>query len=223
MRWQLCATTKVRDGLSALPRRTFKVTLAPQWLTPCLTVASFFGPLLHHAVMKLLTCLLALALSSLSFQAGAQAKEKSAWTDGFDLSLRDGDHLSIMYSPYTNHFTRSDEHKYVWLIGVERERADGALSGISYFSNSFGQPSAYIFPWGQTYRDIGNVSGLYAKWTAGLIYGYKDPYENKVPLNSNGYSPGLIPALGYEVDGWQAQVNLLGTAGIMFQVNKRIK
>lgn len=141
------------------------------------------------------------------------------WSDGFSFEVKPDDRLTLMYSPYTYHFSKSDEHRYVWLVGVERERADGRLLGITYFSNSFGQPSTYIFPWGQTYPNLGGVQGLFAKWSGGLLYGYVEPYENKVPLNVNGFSPAIIPSIGYEKQGYGAQLNLLGTAGLMLQFN----
>jgi hypothetical protein len=145
--------------------------------------------------------------------------QTSAWNDGFALDLKPDDRLTLMYSPFTHHYSPSDEHRYVWLVGVERERADGRLSGITYFSNSFGQPSTYIFPWGQTYRNLGGVQGLFAKWSGGLLYGYVDPYENKVPLNVNGFSPAIIPSLGFERNGYGAQLNFLAAAGLMLQFN----
>ena len=51
------------------------------------------------------------------------------WTDGFDLSAKSGDRWSLIASPYTYHFRPSDDHKTVWLIGAERERAH-PTSGI---------------------------------------------------------------------------------------------
>ena len=151
--------------------------------------------------------------------ASVSHAQTSAWSDGFSLDLKPDDRLTLMYSPFTHHFSPSDEHRYVWLVGLERERADGRLSGITYFSNSFGQPSTYIFPWGQTYRNLGGVQGLFAKWSGGLLYGYVAPYENKVPLNVNGFSPAIIPSVGFEQNGYGAQLNFLGTAGLMFQLN----
>lgn len=151
--------------------------------------------------------------------ASVSHAQTSAWSDGFSWDLKPDDRLTLMYSPFTHHFSPSDEHRYVWLVGLERERADGRLSGITYFSNSFGQPSTYIFPWGQTYRNLGGVQGLFAKWSGGLLYGYVAPYENKVPLNVNGFSPAIIPSVGFEQNGYGAQLNFLGTAGLMFQLN----
>ena len=32
------------------------------------------------------------------------------------------------------------------------------------------------------------------------MYGYRGEYEDKVPLNSNGFSPGLLLSLGWAFD-----------------------
>ena len=149
--------------------------------------------------------------------------QSNAWTDGFSWQLRADDRLTFMYAPFTHHYSPSEEHRYVWLVGVERERADQRLSGITYFSNSFGQPSTYIYPWGKAYRNLGGVEGLYAKWSAGLLYGYVKPYENKVPLNVNGFSPAIIPSIGYETKGYGIQINSLALAGLMVQINIPIR
>jgi hypothetical protein len=162
-------------------------------------------------------CLNAVLLTLGLLLTSATQAQTSDWTDGFSFEVKSNDRLGLMYSPYTLHYSRSDEHHYVWLVGLERERADGRLSGITYFSNSFGQPSIYIFPWGKSYRNLGGVEGLFAKWSGGLLYGYVEPYENKVPLNVNGFSPAIIPSIGYESQGYAAQINLLGTAGLMLQ------
>jgi hypothetical protein len=58
------------------------------------------------------------------------------------------------------------------------------------FSNSFGQPSAYAFA-GQRYLDPFGFENWYLQWTAGLLYGYVGEYEDKVPLNYKGFSPGI--------------------------------
>ena len=152
---------------------------------------------------------------SLNGTAAAQESPTHSWKDGFSLDMREGDRLSFMYSPLTHHYDPSDEHRYVWLMGVERERADHRLSGVTYFSNSFGQPSTYIYPWGKAYPNVGGVDGLFLKWSAGLLYGYVGQYKDKVPLNVNGFSPAIIPSIGYERAGYSTQLNILGTAGLM--------
>ncbi len=128
--------------------------------------------------------------------------------------------LHWQVSPYTLHFSPSEEHRNVYMVGLEREHTSGKLDGLTLFSNSFGQPSIFIYPWGGIYHGIWGVKSLSFKWTAGLLYGYVEPYENKVPLNHKGFSPGAIIALAYEFKpGWSAQIDLLGTAGLMFQLN----
>jgi len=162
--------------------------------------------------------LTATALLSLS---PAQAYD---WGDGFNLSSKPGDHLNLIASPYTAHFHPSDEHEYVWLLGVERERADGALAGAAYFSNSFGQESGYIFPWGEIYRNVFDHPQMYVKWTAGLLYGYRGKYEDKVPFNHGGFSPAIVPALGWEFGSkQQIQLNMLGLNGLMLQFTQPLK
>ena len=140
------------------------------------------------------------------------------------ISLPAGPRLHWQVSPYTLHFSPSEDHKNVVMVGLEREYPNGQLDGVTVFSNSFGQPSVFFYPWGGIYRDILGLRPLAFKWTAGLLYGYKDPYENKVPLNHKGFSPGAIIALAYEFQsGWSAQIDMLGTAGLMFQFNKPIE
>ncbi len=140
------------------------------------------------------------------------------WTDGFDLGKKERDRYYFGIAPYTHHYHSSTEHKYVWLIGVERERADSAIAGVTFFSNSFGQSSTYIYPWGQVYRDLLGHSSLYAKLSAGLLYGYCKPFEDKVPLNYNGFSPGAVATIGWEFeDRKQVDLNFLGTSAVMLK------
>ena len=127
------------------------------------------------------------------------------------------------FSPYTYHLTPDDKHKNVLMVGLEREHTDTKLDGFTLFTNSFGQPTIYVYPWGRIYRPLSGHEQLSFKWTAGLLYGYKDPYEDKVPLNYGGFSPAIIPAIAYEFkSGWTAQVNFLGTAALMLQFSTPI-
>jgi hypothetical protein len=134
-----------------------------------------------------------------------------------------GKPIHFIFAPFTHHFSQSDDHEYVWLLGLEKETMSNGLVGITFFSNSFGQPSTYIYPFGGVYTNVFNVNGLFVKWSAGLIYGYKEPYEDKVPFNRNGFSPGFIPAIGYQGAAFNAQINVLNDAGLMLQFNWPLK
>jgi hypothetical protein len=126
---------------------------------------------------------------------------------------------NLTLSPFTQHYHPKPEHRYVWLTGIERVDKDNSLMGVAYFSNSFGQDCVYIYPWGQTYPHLLGYEKLTGKWSAGLIYGYVKPYEDKVPLNSNGYSVGFVPALSWALgSGYEAQVSFPGGAGLMFHL-----
>ena len=71
---------------------------------------------------------------------------------------------------------------------------------------------------------VKDVQPLFAELTGGLLYGYKDPYENKVPFNHNGFSPGIVLSLGWRFTPMlSTQLNFLGTNAVMFQISADIK
>jgi len=128
--------------------------------------------------------------------------------------------LHWQLSPYTYHYTYDEEHKNVLMLGLEREQANGKLDGFTAFSNSFGQPCVYVYPWGGAWHGIGGMDALSFKWTAGVLFGYKPPYDKKLPLNYSGYSPVAIMGLAYEfAPGWSVQADMLGNAALMFQLS----
>ncbi len=127
------------------------------------------------------------------------------------------DRWLLNLSPFTQHYHPKPVHEYVWLVGVEKIAPDNSLMGAAYFNNSFGQPSVYLYPFGQVYPKLWGIEKLTGKWSAGLLYGYVDPWEHKVPFNVNGFSPGFVPALSWQLgEGYEAQVSFPGGAGLMF-------
>jgi hypothetical protein len=127
--------------------------------------------------------------------------------------------LTLMLGSYTHHFNPKPTHRKVFLVGLEREHANAKLDGIVLFTNSFGQPSVYVYPWGGVYKSIFGVDKLAFKWTGGIIYGYRGEFKDEV-ANVGGFAPVIIPALSYTFKpGWSAQVNMLGKAAAQFQLN----
>lgn len=130
-----------------------------------------------------------------------------------------GDIWRVMVSPYTLHYHYSVDHRSVYMFGLEKQRADGLVIGGSWFRNSFGQPSAYVYA-GHRFRNFTPYEPLFAQLTAGVLYGYKPPFENKVPLNHNGFSPGAVLSFGWQFTPMiSTQVNLLGNSAMMFQLS----
>jgi hypothetical protein len=145
--------------------------------------------------------------------ARAAEAEPPAWRDDIFAGK-----LEFQYSPYTYHFSGSEGHSNVQLAGLTLVRDSGWMWGGALFSNSFGQPSAVVFG-GRRYEEPFGWRRFYWHWAVGMMYGYKPPYEDKVPVNWNGYSPVVFPALGYRfTPAISGQVTVLGSAGFMFQL-----
>lgn len=158
--------------------------------------------------------LLSLALGTAHVAVMAQADKPAADTE---TGAQSGDHWRMIGSPYTIHYGSDPEHEPVYMIGLERQRSDGWVFGATYFSNSFGQPSGYLYL-GEKVINFSRWDKLFFQWTAGIMYGYKYPYEDKVPFNVNGFSPGATVGLGWQFTReFSVQAIALGTAGMMFQ------
>ncbi|WP_372659462.1 hypothetical protein, partial [Hydrogenophaga sp.] len=126
------------------------------------------------------------------------------------------------FSPYTHHWSHSPEHQQVYAASVSLLLPKDRFCGFSLFNNSFGQPSAYAFA-GKTWPGVmASVPEVYVSVSAGIVYGYVGKYKNKVPLNVGGFSPVLVPAVGYRLSDHSAvEVQLLGTAAFMVGASLR--
>jgi hypothetical protein len=172
---------------------------------------------------KLKNCFVLIS-STFFFSNTSQALAKESYCPSF-LSVEGAPEPThrgeFTVSPYTLHWSRSPEHKNVALFAIDEKLPGDRFCGVSFFSNSFGQPTVYLYG-GRQINNVFGVQDLFVKLTAGLMYGYVAPYENKVPLNRNGFSPAVIPALGYKLNAHDSvQMKVLGTAGLMFSYGKR--
>lgn len=148
-------------------------------------------------------------------RSGAQASQPSAWdapepwrTDRFYLGT----------SLYTKHFHYDAAHdNHQNLIQGEWNVTNEWLVGASLFDNSFGQDSEYVYG-GYRFRPFGNLQPLYLKVTAGLVHGYRGQYQDKIPFNSAGVAPVIVPSIGYCVSRFCSEVVVFGAAGAMLTV-----
>jgi hypothetical protein len=170
--------------------------------------------------MKVLVPALAAVLACAALPACAQTAPPGSTVLSSSAAVPAGSaQWRVMASPYTFHYSRDPKHRPVWMLGMERQRADDLLWGVCYFSNSFGQPSGFLYG-GQRLYDFSAYPQLFAQWSAGLMYGYKGEYQDKVPFNHRGFSPGLVLAIGWQfTPRYSAQVNVLGNSAAMLQVS----
>ncbi len=139
-------------------------------------------------------------LSFLRLPTGSEVKQRSFYS-----------------SLYTKHYDPEPEHVNDQnLLGFETQYENDHLWGFAFFDNSFGQDSQYLYV-GRKYRAFGSDRWYY-KLTGGLLNGYDEPYENKVPLNDLGIAPAIIPGIGYQYKNFQSEFVQLGFSGAMITV-----
>lgn len=132
--------------------------------------------------------------------------------------FEDGDHVMLQAGPYVYHRTNETDHNDLpILIGVEWESASHLELGASYFKNSFYQPCLYVYIGKRWFLNTAE-DGAYIKLTGGPLYGYKGEHEDKIPFNYRGLGLGIIPGIGYQYQRANAQLVILGTAGLLMTI-----
>ena len=150
-----------------------------------------------------LICLLTMATLLLTAVGNANAMEIAEWR--FQTSI------------YTHHWSSDPDHvSNSKLLGIEFETTTKWIYGFGYFDNSFGQPSQYLYA-GYSWP-LFKTDWAYFKLTGGLLHGYKDPYEDKIPLNGLGVAPAIVPAFGFKYKRVLTEIQILGTAALTWTV-----
>lgn len=141
--------------------------------------------------------------------------------------LAPDDQIRLVFGPSAIHFNPSPEHVH-WnhLFGVElltprwtRFGATRTVLGAVALDNSFGQPSQYVYAgleWDVMTLGPGT---LWGNITAGLLHGYRGEHQDKIPFNSLGTAPVVIPALGWRYKRLGVWITLLGFNGLMYGVS----
>ena len=180
-----------------------------------------------RAILVDLTCAVALLAG---VAANAQTTSSPAVSASASATNSEAGKWTVYASPYTLHFSDAVKesaaepddikHSYVWAVGIEKMLDERYLAGGSFFSNSFGQPSQYVYV-GAKFRHADTSPKLFTKITGGILHGYKEPYHKKIPINTkNGWGIGATLSVGWDFNRNTAvQLNLLGTAGLMLQFN----
>ena len=172
---------------------------------------------MQSSLFKTLALTLVILLFS-AFYCGpslAQGSVGNIYSSGSD-SFRDNE-TYLYTSLYTRHYDPDPDHVNDQnMLGYESETGRNRLWGLAMFDNSFGQESQYLYL-GQKWRAF-ESDRWYYKLTGGLLHGYKEPYEDKIPLNELGVAPAIIPALGYRQRSFFAEFTQLGLSAGMVTV-----
>lgn len=148
--------------------------------------------------VKVFRGLAKLAMAICCLCAPSAHAEETTPTEGWlsppsDWSVR---HWTIHRSLYTKHWDPVPEHNNNQnLIGVELGFDRKWVAGAALMDNSFDQPSQLVFV-GKIWPLFG-AEHFYGKIMGGFLHGYREPYEDKIPLNQLGVAPVIIPSLGF--------------------------
>lgn len=128
------------------------------------------------------------------------------------------DHLYLQGGSYIHLNNNEDFDGPNFMLGLEAVKTNDRFYGLFVFDNSFGQFSQYAYI-GKKWNFSGEFTNFHTKLTAGIIHGYKEPWNNKLPFTTkDGWSPGIIPSMGYQKGKIGFDVMLLGYQGVMFSV-----
>jgi hypothetical protein len=173
------------------------------------------------SLLKTLALTLAVLLVSAFYCGPGLAQDTADIIYSSRSDIFGGKETFLYTSLYTKHYDPDPDHVNDQnMLGFESETGRNRLWGLAIFDNSFGQESQYLYL-GQKWRAF-ESDRWYYKLTGGLLHGYKEPYEDKIPLNDLGVAPAIIPALGYRNKSFFAEFSQLGlaagmvTAGFVF-------
>ncbi len=116
-------------------------------------------------------------------------------------------------SLYTKHWDSDPDHvNNSKLLNIEFITTNKWVYGFAWFDNSFGQPSQYLYA-GYSWR-LFRTDWAYFKLTGGLLHGYKEPHDGKIPLNGLGIAPAILPSFGLKYKRVFTELQILGVAAI---------
>lgn len=161
---------------------------------------------------------ISLACLLVSFCFNLQAQDSTAGAEqGHGWKYRG---FNIQTSVYTKHWDSDPDHtNHQKLIGPEIEFQNDYMVGLAIFKNSFDQSSQFLYI-GKTWR-LFRTDWLYFKLVGGLLHGYKEPFEDKIPFNGLGVAPAILPSFGIRYKRVMAEVQIAGTAAITITAGLR--
>lgn len=147
--------------------------------------------------------------------------------------LTGGDEILLQTSVWTRHYNPEPDHNnHQKLINLEYYFNDDVklfvnpnqaswrddvrwLVGGATFKNSYDQQTLYLYGGGRYDYALAENTHAYAKLTAGLLYGYRGEYKDKIPLNDLGVASVILPAFGVQHRRVNLEVVPFAAAGVI--------
>lgn len=124
----------------------------------------------------------------------------------------------LQTSAYTRHFNPDPRHiNRQKLVHVEYHWSDQWFVAAGSVTSSFGQPVTYV-TYGKQWRPLESVPLLHVKLSGGIYHGYKGEFRDKVPFNSSGFAPAILPSIGLSGKYFSGEVVLFGGNAAMIAV-----
>lgn len=127
---------------------------------------------------------------------------------------------------YTWHYHYDSDHKQSVMLDSEYRFNEYWLEGqvfmgLTLFTNSFGQFSQYLYA-GLQWRPIKDDPKFYIKLSGGVLHGYSGEYQDKIPFNSSGFAPAIVPSVGYCWVRYCTEAIFLGANALMWSVGMSV-
>ncbi|MEX1199951.1 MAG: hypothetical protein WEB02_04110 [Methylophaga sp.] len=176
---------------------------------------------MHYVFKSLLLCMMVMP--------------QSGFANGF---FTEGDAVVFQTSVWTHHYNDEPDHNnHQKLINLEYYFAPqhqpfpgtfsdwredlSWLAGAATFKNSFDQQSVYVYGGSRYDWSMTENTDAYVKLTAGLLWGYRGEYRDKIPFNRLGVAPVILPAVGLQYRRANVELLPFAAAGIMMNVGWR--
>ena len=130
--------------------------------------------------------------------------------------------VSVYTSFYTQHFSPEPDHVNDQnMLGLEMRLVNRWIYGATLFDNSFGQTSQYLYTGYQwNISDFSSYGAVrqHLKLTGGLLHGYKDEYQDKIPFNGLGVAPAIVPTYGVKYKNLVTEASFGGVSAFTITV-----
>ena len=126
----------------------------------------------------------------------------------------------ISIGSYTHYNSKPDHGNEPFIFTYDNFTNEKIFYGIALFNNSFDQFSQYLYK-GHVFQSRWNK--LHYELTYGIIHGYKDKYQDRIPINtSDGIGLGIIPSAYYSYNKKSSvSLSLMGSAGVIVNYSYR--